>query len=120
VIPFVRTEISVTTKFRVAFDIDLAKISPDELANGTTDEAALARAVVVRMLLASNRKSSIREMQRIRTSDKLSSEEKGQMMAEFLRRASLSLQAEANLSVEPLPMDAVIREDTEEREALAA
>jgi hypothetical protein len=113
-------EISVSTKFRVTFDIDLEKISPDELANGTTDEAALARAVVIRMLTTSNRKSCLREMQRIRTSTQLTAEEKAMGMAECLRRAKLSLQAEANLDVQALPADAIIREDTEEREALAA
>lgn len=110
----------MTTKFRVTFDIDLAKISPEALANGTTDEAAVARTVVTRMLMASNRKASLREMQRIRTSDKLSASEKGQLMAECLRRAKISLMAEANLEVEPLPMTAVIHEDTEERINIAA
>lgn len=113
-------EKKVTTKFRVTFDIDLAKISPDALANATTDEAAVARAVVTRMLMASNRKASLREMQRIRTSDKLSAPEKGQLMAECLRRAKISLMAEANLEVEALPMTAVIHEDTEERISIAA
>ena len=110
----------MNTKFRVTFDIDLQKISPDALANGTTDEAAVARVIVTRMLLDSNRKASLRQMQQIRTSDRLSAVEKGQAMAECLRRAKISIMAEANLEVEALPMDVVIREDTDEREALAA
>ena len=109
-----------STKFKVTFEVDLGKISPDELANGTSDEAAVARAVVTRMLLASNRKSSLREMQKARTSPNLTDEQRAQLMAECLRRAQISMMAEANLSVEALPADAVIREDTEEREALAA
>lgn len=110
----------MSTKFRVTFDVDLGKITPDELANGTTDEAAVARTVITRMLMESNRKSSLRDMQRIRTSTQLSAEEKARGMAECLRRAQISLQAEANITVEVLPADAVVRDDTEEREALAA
>ena len=110
----------MTTKFRVTFDIDLAKITPEILATGTSDEAAIARTVVTRMLLDSNRKSSLREMQRIRTSDRLTDVEKSKAMAECLRRAKISIMAEANLNLVPLPMDSVIHEDTEERISIAA
>jgi hypothetical protein len=110
----------VSTKFRVTFDVDLGKISPDELANGTSNEAVQARKIITRLLLASNRKASLREMQRIRSATQLTATEKSQMMAECLRRAQVSMMAEANLEVVALPADAVIHDDTEERISIAA
>jgi hypothetical protein len=120
VVPTEAMESIVSTKFRVTFDVDLGKISPDELANGTSNEAVHARKIITRLLLASNRKASLREMQRIRTATQLTAAEKSQMMAECLRRAQVSMMAEANLEVTALPMDAVIHDDTEERISIAA
>ncbi len=111
----------MSTKFRVSFDIDLLKISPEEMRSSSQEELEeIALAAVTRMLLASNRKASLREMQRVRAATTLTAAEKSQAMAECLRRAKISLQAEANLSIEALPATAVIREDTDERISIAA
>lgn len=108
------------SKFRVTFDIDLGKICAQVKSLEPDEALKVAEALLVRMLFGSNRKASLREMQRARVSENLTEAERNALMAECLRRVQVSLQGEANLSVEALPADAVIREDTPEREALAA
>lgn len=106
-------------KFRITFDVDLGKIAPEVLSEGA-DAEATAQMAVTGMLLAFARKQAIREMQAVGRRSDLAANEKTKLMARQLKRAKLALQAEANLSVDCLPDDAVIRDDTPEREALAA
>lgn len=107
------------SKFRFTFDLDLGKISPEEI---TTSPAtiSIASRIINRMFLSFVRKSALRNLQQVRTTAGFSPEEQAALMAECLRRVKLAIQAEANLTVVALPDDAVIHDDTPERIALAA
>lgn len=107
------------TKFRVAFDVDLSKISPEDFGNAGAELEA-AEALITSVLLETTRKAALKQLVALRMQAGLSDAQRSTAMAEQLRAAKLTLQAEANLTVEALPDDAVVLDDTPERIALAA
>lgn len=88
----------MTTNYRVSFNLKIEGISSEDVTeNGLT--AAITR------LLESARANEKAKLHGIRTSSNLGQDDKAIAMAGCLRGIMLSLMAQANLSVEPLPDD---------------
>lgn len=109
----------LVSKYRVTFDVDLEKVGLED-ATGGNDPTETVAQLVAQELLKAARLSSLASVSSARTNEHLSASEKAAIMARGLKKAKLTLQAEANLQVEQLPMDAEILDDTPERTALAA
>lgn len=98
------------SKFRVAFDVDLTNIAP-ELSVGSEDVEATVSNMVSEMLLSQARAHAREELHKVRKDTSIDSDVKVLKMGEQLRKIMLTLMAEANLKIQPLPNDVVIHRE---------
>jgi hypothetical protein len=94
------------SKYRVAFNLDLAQIAPSLDAKDPSERAAAE--VVTTMLINAARLNAKDELQKVRRDPSLESDVKVIRMAEQMRKMMLTLMAEANLEVTHLANDTVI------------
>lgn len=98
------------SKFRVAFDLDLTDIAP-EIATEQQDMKATVEGVVTSMLLSQARTKAREELHQVRKDPSLDNEVRTIKMGEQLRKIMLTLMAEANLNIEPLPAHTTIQRE---------
>lgn len=95
------------SKFRVIFDMDLNHIVP-EMEEGSDEQEMVME--LVRATLLTNARANIRnDLRKIQNDHNLDFDVKAMRMAGFLKKMMLTLQAEANLTVERLENDVVIK-----------
>ncbi len=97
-------------KVRVTFDLDLGKLAPEIFAQ-YRDPLVAAEVALDTMLLDPSRQASLAEVRRVQGDPSMERSTKAPLMASFLRRAMVPMQAKANLKVEMIPEDSLILTD---------
>lgn len=90
------------SKFKVAFNLDLAQIAPEALMGPGEVSLETVEEVVSAMFLSQARKAAKDKLHAIRRDSEMDSDVKVIQMSEQIRKMMITLMAEANMSVERL------------------
>lgn len=90
------------SKFKVAFNLDLAQIAPEALMGPGEVSLDTVEQVVSAMLLSQARKAAKDRLHAIRKDVAMDSDVKVIQMSEQIRNMMITLMAEANMTVEKL------------------
>ena len=100
-------------KFRITFDVDLSRIYPE--AFDSSDKPVDTSDFIISKFLEDTRKNSLLELRRLQKNHDLPDDIRRAKMADCLRTAMLTNQAQANLKSEQLPDDVVLPTDIPSR-----